>query len=60
MPAAVEVHWVNQHGTNYSRTVSLELALREATGGAREALVFEIGPAGEVTVQREYSGDNGE
>jgi hypothetical protein len=58
MAAVVKADWVDQHGTSYRKQVSLEPVLREATGRAREALVLEIGPAGKVTVHREYSGDH--
>jgi len=50
LPGVVEVRWRDRQGARYSREVAMEPILETATGEPGEMLVFEIRPAGEVTV----------
>jgi len=52
----LEVTWVDALGASYTRRVSLELALKEATGEPGEALVFEIRPSGAIALDCEQPG----
>ena len=49
-PRTVAVEWVDSEGRMHVRELSVSKALRSATGGGDEALVFEIWPAEEVLV----------
>lgn len=50
LPGVVEVRWRDRQGARYSQEVAMEPILETATGEPGEMLVFEIRPAGEVTV----------
>ena len=50
LPMELEVAWVDAFAASYTRQVSLEPALKEATGAPGEALVFEIRPSGAIAV----------
>jgi hypothetical protein len=49
-PRTVAVEWLDESGGTHVRELSLSKALRSATGGDDEVLVFEIWPAEEVLV----------
>lgn len=50
LPPVGEISWSDDLGRDYSRKVTLEAALQEATGEPGEALVFEIRPGGKLVV----------
>jgi hypothetical protein len=49
-PRTVAVEWVDNEGRDHLRKLPLAKALKDATGGRGEALVFEIGPFEDVLV----------
>jgi hypothetical protein len=49
-PRTVAVEWVDNKGRVLVRKLPLAKALKDATGGRGEALVFEIGPFEDVQV----------
>ena len=50
LPAVLEILWTERPGRQYSEKVAMEPILETATGEPGERLIFEIRPAGELTV----------
>jgi len=50
LPRTISIEWLDHEGRTHVRDLSLAKALKNATGSASEALVFEIGPFDDVMV----------
>jgi len=50
LPRTIAVEWVDNEGRTRVRDLSISKALKRATGGRGEAMVFEFGPYEDVQV----------
>ena len=53
LPRSVDIVWIDAQAERNIRRIALKQVLRNATGGPGEAIVFQIGPLGDVTVSLE-------